>query len=65
MTKMLNLSEAIARGDVPPPPIAQLIGFELISVKPGEAVVEFQATDWKAISDPATFNCLVNYAELN
>jgi uncharacterized domain 1 len=45
MTKMLNLSEAIARGDAPAPPIARLIGFELISVKPGEAVVEFQATE--------------------
>lgn len=45
MTKMLDLSEAIARGDAPPPPIAQLIGFDLVSVKPGEAVVEFQATE--------------------
>ena len=45
MTKMLDLSEAIARGEAPPPPIAQLIGFELISVKPGEAVIKFQATE--------------------
>lgn len=45
MAKMLDLSEAIARGDAPAPPIARLIGFELISVKPGEAVVEFQATE--------------------
>lgn len=45
MTKMLNLSEAFARGNAPPPPIAQLIGFDLISVKPGEAVVELQATE--------------------
>ena len=45
MTKMLDDSEAIARGDAPPPPIAQLIGFDLISVKPGEAVVELQATE--------------------
>lgn len=45
MTKMLDLSEAIARGDAPPPPIAQLIGFDLVSVKPGEAVVELQATE--------------------
>ena len=29
----------------PPPPIAQLIGFHLISVKSGEAVIEFQATE--------------------
>ncbi len=29
MRKMLDRSEAIARGDSPPPPIAQLIGFDL------------------------------------
>src|SRR5882762_11201579 len=45
MTKMLDHSEAIARGEAPPPPIAQLIGFDLISVKPGEAAIEFQATE--------------------
>jgi len=45
MTKMLDRSAAIVRGDAPPPPVARLIGFDLISVKPGEAVVEFQATE--------------------
>jgi acyl-coenzyme A thioesterase PaaI-like protein len=45
MAKMLDHSEAIIRGDAPPPPIARLIGFDLISVKPGEGVVEFQATE--------------------
>ena len=45
MTKMRDRSEAIVRGDAPPPPIAQLIGFDLVSVKSGEAVVEFQATE--------------------
>jgi uncharacterized protein (TIGR00369 family) len=45
MTKMLNHSEAIVRGDAPPPPIAQMIGFDLVSVKAGEAVIEFQATE--------------------
>ena len=45
MTKMLDRSEAIVRGDAPPPPIARLIGFELISVKPGEAIIEFQGTE--------------------
>lgn len=45
MTKMLDLSESIIRGDTPPPPIARLIGFDIISVNPGEAVVEFQATE--------------------
>ncbi len=45
MTKMLDVSEAIVRGDAPPPPIAQLIGFDLISVEPGKAIVQFQATE--------------------
>jgi uncharacterized protein (TIGR00369 family) len=48
MTKMLDRSEAIVRGDASPPPIARLIGFDLISVKPGEAVIEFQATELHA-----------------
>ena len=45
MTKLLHRSEGIVRGDAPPPPIARLIGFDLISVKLGEAVIEFQATE--------------------
>jgi uncharacterized protein (TIGR00369 family) len=45
MTKMLDRSEAIVRGDAPPPPIAQLIGFDVIAVKSGEALIEFQATE--------------------
>lgn len=45
MANLLEHSEAIIRGDAPPPPIARLIGFDLISVKPGEGVVEFQATE--------------------
>jgi uncharacterized protein (TIGR00369 family) len=45
MAKMLELSEAIARGEAAPPPIAVLIGFDLISVKPGEAVVELDINE--------------------
>ena len=45
MTKMLDRIEQILRGDAPPPPVAKLIGFKLISVKPGEAGIEFQATE--------------------
>jgi uncharacterized protein (TIGR00369 family) len=45
LTKMLDLSRAVARGEAPPPAIAKLIGFDLVSVDPGEAVVEFQATE--------------------
>ncbi|HYY98433.1 MAG TPA: PaaI family thioesterase [Pyrinomonadaceae bacterium] len=42
---MLDFSEAVVRGDAPPPPVARLIGFDLVSVKPGEAVVGFQSTE--------------------
>src|SRR5882672_5517018 len=45
MTKMLESTEAVIRGDAQPSPVAKLIGFDLISVKPGEAVVELQATE--------------------
>jgi uncharacterized protein (TIGR00369 family) len=42
LSEMLN---ALLRGEVPPPPIAQLIGFSLIAIEPGKATVEFQATE--------------------
>jgi len=45
MTKMLEHIQAMVKGDVPPPPIARLVGFDLISVNPGEAVVELQASE--------------------
>ena len=47
MTKILKHTEAIIKGEVPPPPVARLIGFDLISVKPGEAVVELQTSTEK------------------
>ena len=40
---MLDRIEQIQRGELPQPPIARLIGFELTSIKPGEAVVELEA----------------------
>lgn len=43
MPKMLDLIRMGLRGEVPPPPIAQLIGFTLTHVEPGRAVVEFEA----------------------
>lgn len=44
MTKILELTKAMIRGEVPPAPVAQLIGFKLIAVNPGEAVFEMEAT---------------------
>ena len=35
--------EAILRGDVPPPPVAELLGIRLVSVGEGECVFEMEA----------------------
>lgn len=48
MTKHLQNLEKLVRGEVTPPPIARLIGFQLTSVRHGEAVVELQASDTHA-----------------
>jgi uncharacterized protein (TIGR00369 family) len=45
MAKMLERIEKMLRGELPPPPVARLIGFRLTAIKTGEAVVEFEATD--------------------
>jgi uncharacterized protein (TIGR00369 family) len=41
--KMLDRIQRILNGEIPPAPIAQLIGFHMASIKPGEAVIEFEA----------------------
>lgn len=38
-----DLMQQYISGEVPPPPVATLIGFELVHVEPGKAVVELQA----------------------
>ena len=48
MTKHLEGLEKLVRGEVAPPPIAKLIGFQVTSVKHGEAVVELDASDTHA-----------------
>ena len=45
MAKMLDLIEKILSGEITPPPIARLIGFQLTAIEAGEAVVEFEATE--------------------
>lgn len=42
---MLQHTKAIIRGDAPPPPVATLIGFDVVSVEAGKSVVELQATE--------------------
>jgi uncharacterized protein (TIGR00369 family) len=43
MATMLERIQAILRGDVPPPPVSQLVGFQLVAVAPGSAVFEMEA----------------------
>jgi uncharacterized protein (TIGR00369 family) len=45
MAKHLDNLERVVRGELPPPPIARLIGFRLTSVRHGEAVVELEASE--------------------
>ncbi len=40
---MLSVAERIISGEVEPPPVAKLIGFNLRSVKPGPAVLDMRA----------------------
>ncbi len=45
---MANLSEyidAMLRGDAPPPPIAQLIGFNVLEAAAGRSTIEFEADE--------------------
>jgi uncharacterized protein (TIGR00369 family) len=43
MPTMLDLIRKVHTGELPPPPIAQLIGFRLNSVEPGRVVMEMDA----------------------
>ena len=45
MTRMVEHTKAIIRGEAPAPPVAKLIGFDVVSVEPGESVVEIQASE--------------------
>jgi uncharacterized protein (TIGR00369 family) len=44
MAKMLEFAEKMVRGEVSPAPIATLFGFTLKSVEPGQAVIDFEAS---------------------
>ena len=43
MPTMLDLAQMIYRGELPPPPIAALLGFTLTSIAPGRATITFEA----------------------
>jgi uncharacterized protein (TIGR00369 family) len=41
--RMLDLIRMVQKGELPPPPIATLIGFTIRSIEPGHAVMEMEA----------------------
>jgi acyl-coenzyme A thioesterase PaaI-like protein len=43
MPPPIETLQRMLRGEVPPPPVASLIGFRLTAVAAGEATVEFDA----------------------
>jgi uncharacterized protein (TIGR00369 family) len=45
MAKMLDLIDAMLRGEKPPPPIAKLIGFKIVSLESGQVIVELEADE--------------------
>jgi uncharacterized protein (TIGR00369 family) len=45
MAKMIDQIKQWLNGEGPSPPIAQLIGFRLVAVEPGEAIIEFEARE--------------------
>jgi uncharacterized protein (TIGR00369 family) len=48
MAKMIDQIKRWLINETPPPPIAQLIGFRLVAVEPGESVIEFEASETHA-----------------
>ena len=45
MTRILDAAKAMIEGKAPQAPVARLIGFELVAIEPGSAVIELQATE--------------------
>src|SRR6266852_2072710 len=45
MATILELAEKMLRREVPPPPVARLLGFVLKSIEPGRAVFEMEADE--------------------
>lgn len=43
MAKMMQQLERLVRGEIPPPPVARLIGFRVSAVERGRAVIELDA----------------------
>lgn len=46
--KLFDLAQQMIRGEIPPLPIATLIGFNLTAVEPGQATFEYEAIEGHA-----------------
>jgi uncharacterized protein (TIGR00369 family) len=44
MSTIADVVQQISRGEFSPPPVAQLIGFTLTAIEPGQSVIELEAT---------------------
>jgi uncharacterized protein (TIGR00369 family) len=42
----LDYVTAIAAGELPPPPVAELLGFQIVEAEPGRAVFAVQPAEW-------------------
>ncbi|HEV3299808.1 MAG TPA: PaaI family thioesterase [Planctomycetaceae bacterium] len=45
MATMLEYGQKVSRGELPPPPIARLLGIVLKSIEPGHALLEMEADE--------------------
>src|SRR5271165_1396957 len=45
MTSILEQGQKVVRGELPPPPIARLLGFVVKCIEPGHAVFEMEADE--------------------
>src|SRR5262245_2168009 len=45
MGTMLELAQRMLRGEIPPAPVAQLVGFRLVSIEKGVAVMTLEAEE--------------------
>jgi uncharacterized protein (TIGR00369 family) len=45
MTSLLEYGQKVVRGELPPPPVAQLLGMALKAIEPGHAILEMQVNE--------------------
>jgi acyl-coenzyme A thioesterase PaaI-like protein len=46
--KLLDIGQMMLHGEMPPLPLATLLGFHLTSIEPGQAVFEYEAAEGHA-----------------